>query len=97
MKWELKKLKEAKIALQLFFQRVKDFKLTKYLLARKERKLETEIGIKEALIERHEFQIEVDRAHATALESEIAILQKAIKELEANVNKVIKVYNLYIN
>ncbi len=81
MKYEFKKSKE-------FTQKVKNFNLMKYMLIRKERKLLDKKYIKEALIEKHTFQIVLDRAHATALESEIAILKKAIKQLDTDVEKV---------
>lgn len=83
----MKKLKEA-------IQTVKNFKLTKYLLTKKEEKLENEMDVKDSLIRIHEQQIIVDRAHATALESEIAILKKDIKQLETNVKKIQKVIKL---
>lgn len=84
---EMKKTKE-------FYQKAKNFNLMKYMLSRKEIKLLNEIDIKEALIERHTLQIEVDRAHATALESAIGMLNKYIKQLHTDVKKVITVLEL---
>ena len=76
---------------------IKSFNLTKYLLGKKEELLENEMDAKDALIKIHEQQIIVDNAHATALESEIAMLKKDIKQLETDVKKVVKVLNLYID
>jgi len=88
--------KELKDILVEFFGKVKDFKFTKYLLARKEKDILSQIEKNKGLIEFHKEQMIIDEAHITATECEIAILNKDIKRLEDDVKKIVKVINLYI-
>lgn len=89
-------LREFKIKIVEKFTKLKNFNLMKYLLIKKEKSFLSEIEQNEDLIKYHKQQIIIDEAHVVATQSEIAILTKAIKELEVDVKKVVKVINLYI-
>ena len=90
------KLREHKIKLEMFFERVKDFNFTKYLLDKKEGRIRKEIENKGNLIEHHTNQIELYRALIETAESEIVGLHKEIETLQKDAKKVIKVINMYI-
>ena len=80
-----------------FFLKAKEFKFTKYLLNKKERKLQTSIELKEGLIEHWRQQIGHYQNSIVVNTNLIIQAEREIKELEENVKKVVKVINLYID
>ena len=90
MKIELKKAKE-------IYQTIKSFKLTKYLLDRKEEKLSKQITNKRDEIEFFEGQIKRDEKRIIDSGACIVIKEIEIKALEINISKIVKVINLYID
>lgn len=88
MYWEMKKLKE-------FYQKIKNFKLTKYLLDRKERKLLNDIEFNKRMIESYERRIKDMYVSIERLSEKIIEKQELIKELETNVKKIQTVSKLY--
>ena len=79
------------------YRSVKGFNLTKYLLDRKEEKLEEEITNKRDEIEFFEGQIKRDEKRIIDSGACIVIKEIEIKALEINISKIIKVINLYID
>jgi len=80
-----------------FFVKVKEFKFTKYLLNKKERKLQTSIMLKDGLIKHWTEQIVVYENNILVNRNLILQAAKEIEELEKDVKKVVKVINLYID
>ena len=74
----------------------KIFKLTKYMLERKERKLRNSVELKEGLIDFYEEQITIGDFTIDDFRKKILSEQKAIKGLKTDIKKVIKVINLFI-
>ena len=89
--------KDVKESFREFFVKVKDFNFTRYLLDKKEVRIQKEIEDSKSLIEHYREQIIHSNFDIGTAEIEIERLEKEIKELEKDAKKVIKVINLYID
>ena len=91
------KMEKIKELYWTIYRSVKYFNFTKYLLNKKERKLQTSIMLKEGLIEHWKQDILFYENSVLVNNSLILQTEKEIKELEKDVKKVVKVINLYID
>lgn len=92
----VRKTKDLALSFKLLGSKIRHFNLTKHLLEKEEKSLRDSVEMKEGLIEFYQNQIEAMKKVIEDYGNAIIEEQKAIKGLNADIKKVVKVINLYI-